>query len=78
MLGDIHWVLQVSKPVAVVQEFVRVCNAIAEGSFDDSTRSVDFNRLDATQIKATGFFGDRHSVWSALVDVGVLLITPPE
>lgn len=62
--------LQVSKSVAIVHEFVRLCNDIAPGSFDVDGRSVDFRRLDSSRIRPVALFGHSEDVWKAMTDVG--------
>lgn len=62
--------LQVSKSVAIVHEFVRLCNDIAPGSFDEDGRSVEFRRLDSSRIQPIALFGHSEDVWKAMTDVG--------
>lgn len=72
IMYTIAWDMQVSKPVAIVEEFARLCNAVATSSFDKNTRAVDFGRLDDTKLKATAFFGYNDDVWRALLNAGTL------
>lgn len=70
-------VTQVSKPVPIVSEFARLCNAVHEGSFNAASRKVDFAALNQIQVHPIALFGYNDDVWDTLVAAGTVTIHLP-
>jgi hypothetical protein len=58
--------LQVNKPVALVQEFERLCNDSAAAIFDVADRKVHCDVLDGLEVRTVGLFGPNEVLLDAL------------